>query len=89
MGPLVSADWLARELGKPDLVVFDATKYLPNEAKDGRAEFLVAHVPGARYFDIDEVADPTPPAHSGPLPRALREARRRDGRRQYHPGRLL
>jgi thiosulfate/3-mercaptopyruvate sulfurtransferase len=30
MGPLVNTDWLAMELGKPDLVVFDATKYLPN-----------------------------------------------------------
>jgi thiosulfate/3-mercaptopyruvate sulfurtransferase len=57
MDPLVSTDWLAGELGKPDLVVFDATKYLPNENKDGRAEFLSAHIPGARYFDIDEVAD--------------------------------
>ena len=57
MGPLVTTDWLAGELGKPDLVVFDATKYLPNEDKDGKAEFLKAHIPGARYFDIDEVAD--------------------------------
>jgi thiosulfate/3-mercaptopyruvate sulfurtransferase len=57
MDPLVTTEWLAGELGKPDLVVFDATKYLPNENKDGRAEFLRAHFPGARYFDIDEVAD--------------------------------
>ncbi len=53
MGPLVTTDWLAAELGKPDLVVFDATKYLPNEPKDGHAEFRRAHIPGARYFDID------------------------------------
>jgi thiosulfate/3-mercaptopyruvate sulfurtransferase len=57
MGPLVSTDWLAGELGKPGLVVFDATKYLPNENKDGRALFLSGHIPGARYFDIDEIAD--------------------------------
>lgn len=57
MGPLVTTDWLAGELGKPDLVIFDATKYLPNEDRDGKAEFLKAHIPGARYFDIDEVAD--------------------------------
>ncbi len=57
MGPLVTTEWLADELGKPDLVVFDATKYLPNEPKDGRAEFLNAHIPGARYFDIDQIAD--------------------------------
>jgi thiosulfate/3-mercaptopyruvate sulfurtransferase len=57
MGPLVTTDWLAAELGKPDLIVFDATKYLPNEPKDGVAEFRRAHIPGARYFDIDQIAD--------------------------------
>ena len=57
MGPLVDTNWLAAELGKPDLVVFDATKYLPNEDKDGLAEFHRAHIPGARYFDIDQIAD--------------------------------
>jgi thiosulfate/3-mercaptopyruvate sulfurtransferase len=69
MDPLVSTDWLARELGKPDLVVFDTTKYLPNEPKDGAAEFIRAHVPGARYFDIDQVADPdTELPHMVPTP---------------------
>jgi len=57
MQTLVGTEWLAAELGKPDLVVFDATKYLPNENKEGRSEFLAVHIPGARYFDIDEVAD--------------------------------
>jgi len=58
MQPLVSTEWLAGELGASDLVVCDATKYLPNEPKDGRAEFLGGHIAGARFFDIDEVADP-------------------------------
>lgn len=57
MGPLVTTEFLVGELGKPDLVICDATKYLPNEAKDGKAEFLRAHIPGARYFDIDQIAD--------------------------------
>ena len=69
MEPLVTTDWLAEELGKPDLVVFDATKYLPNEPKDGHAEFLAAHIPGARYFDIDAIADPdTDLPHMVPTP---------------------
>jgi thiosulfate/3-mercaptopyruvate sulfurtransferase len=69
MEPLVSTEWLQGELGKPDLVVFDATKYLPNEPKDGRTEFLKAHIPGARYFDIDEIADPdTDLPHMVPAP---------------------
>jgi thiosulfate/3-mercaptopyruvate sulfurtransferase len=69
MGPLVTTDWLAAELGKSDLVVFDATKYLPNEPNDGVAEFRRAHIPGARYFDIDRIADPdTDLPHMVPTP---------------------
>jgi len=56
--PLVTTDWLAAHLGAPDIAVLDATLYLPNEGKDARAEFAVAHVPGARFFDINEIADP-------------------------------
>lgn len=56
--PLVSTTWLAQHLGFPDLFVFDCTKYLPNEAKDGRTEYRRERIRGARYFDIDEVADP-------------------------------
>ena len=58
MGPIVSTEWLAGELGSADLLVFEATKYLPNQQGDARAEFAASHVPGARYFDVDEIADP-------------------------------
>lgn len=69
MQPLVTTDWLAAQLGSPELIVFDATKYLPTEGKDGRAEFLSAHIPGARFFDIDAVADPdTDLPHMVPAP---------------------
>jgi thiosulfate/3-mercaptopyruvate sulfurtransferase len=57
MQPLVSTEWLAAELEKPDLLVFDATLYLPNEPFDGHQEFLRAHIPGGRYFDINTIAD--------------------------------
>jgi thiosulfate/3-mercaptopyruvate sulfurtransferase len=67
--PLVSTNWLAERLGRADLVVFDTTKYLPNEPKDGKAEFAKAHIPGARFFDIDDVADPdTDLPHMVPTP---------------------
>jgi thiosulfate/3-mercaptopyruvate sulfurtransferase len=56
--PLVSTAWLADHLADPGLVVLDATSYLPTERKDARAEFRAAHLPGARFFDIDEIADP-------------------------------
>ncbi len=58
MPPLVDAAWLRRELGAPDLVVLDATFFLPTEGRDARAGFREAHVPGARFFDVDEVSDP-------------------------------
>ncbi|MBS7812704.1 sulfurtransferase [Roseococcus pinisoli] len=58
MEDLVSTEWLAGELGKPDLLVFDTTKYLPNEPFDGKTKFAEAHIPGAGFYDIDEVADP-------------------------------
>lgn len=71
MNNLVSTEWLAKELGKPDLRVFDATKYLPNEGMDGKAKFAEAHIPGALYFDIDEVADT-----ENPLPHMIPTAAR-------------
>jgi thiosulfate/3-mercaptopyruvate sulfurtransferase len=55
---LVSTEWLASQLGAPDLRVFDATKYLPNEPFDAKAKFAEAHIPGAHLYDIDVVADP-------------------------------
>lgn len=58
MHPLVSTEWLAANLGEPDLIVFDDTKYMPTEPQDGETEFRKAHIPGARFFDIDHFADP-------------------------------
>jgi thiosulfate/3-mercaptopyruvate sulfurtransferase len=57
MQALVSADWLAAALGEPGLVVLDASFYLPNEAKDAKALFEAAHIPGAVFFDINAVSD--------------------------------
>ncbi len=54
---LVSTDWLARHLNDPDLRVLDASWYLPDDGRDPRAEYHEAHIPGARFFDIDEIAD--------------------------------
>ena len=56
-GPLVDTAWLAAHLGEPDLRVLDATWYLPHLQRDARAEHRAAHLPGAVYFDIDEIAD--------------------------------
>ena len=55
--PLVSTDWLASRLGKPDVAVIDASWYLPAMKRDGRAEFAAGHIPGAVFFDIDAISD--------------------------------
>jgi thiosulfate/3-mercaptopyruvate sulfurtransferase len=58
MEELVSTEWLAAELGAPDLKVVDATTFLPGSGRDARAEYEAAHIPGAVFVDIDEISDP-------------------------------
>lgn len=67
--PLVTTDWLAQRLGAAGLVVADATYHLPNTGRDGRSEHLVAHLPGAVFFDVDAIKDPgNPLPHMIPSP---------------------
>ncbi len=54
---LVSTDWLAAHLKDPDLRVLDGSWYLPQQNRDAKAEYDAAHIPGARFFDIDEISD--------------------------------
>jgi thiosulfate/3-mercaptopyruvate sulfurtransferase len=54
---VVSSDWLAKELGAPDLKVVDASFYLAAQNRDADAEYLAGHIPGAVRFDHDKVAD--------------------------------
>jgi len=61
MDSLVSTDWLAGELGAADLRVVDATAFLPGSGRDARAEYDAWHIPGATYFDLEEVSDPDSP----------------------------
>ena len=62
MESLVSTDWLAQHLGEPDLVVVDSSWHMPASGRNGRADFLEAHIPGARFLDIDELSDRSNPA---------------------------
>jgi thiosulfate/3-mercaptopyruvate sulfurtransferase len=57
MESLVSTAWLAGELGAIDLRVVDATWFAPADGRGARAEFEAAHIPGAVFFDIEEIAD--------------------------------
>ncbi|MBC7137331.1 MAG: 3-mercaptopyruvate sulfurtransferase [Defluviimonas sp.] len=54
---LVSTDWLEAHLRDPDLRILDASWYLPAMGRDAKAEFDAGHIPGARFFDIDEISD--------------------------------
>ena len=54
---LVSTEWLAAHLNDPDLRIMDASWYLPEMERDAKAEYAAAHIPGARFFDIDDVSD--------------------------------
>lgn len=54
---LVSTDWLAQHINDPDLRIVDASFYLPDMKRDAKAEYDAAHIPGARFFDIDDISD--------------------------------
>jgi thiosulfate/3-mercaptopyruvate sulfurtransferase len=68
MNPLVTPAWLSARLQSPDTIILDAT--LPpvgvTPPIDTHARYLAAHIPGAIFFDIEELSD-----HSTPLPHML------------------
>ena len=61
-----STEWLAGQLGKADVAIVDGSYYLPTQKRDAKAEYLAAHIPGAVFFDIEQIAD-----HSTDLPHML------------------
>lgn len=66
---LVETDWLAERLKAPDIVVIDATLYLPTVPRNAYEEYRNAHIPGAIFFDIEELSDVTNPMpHMLPSP---------------------
>jgi thiosulfate/3-mercaptopyruvate sulfurtransferase len=59
---LKSTEWLAGQIGKsgedkPNVVVVDASYYLPIQKRDPKAEYLTEHIPGAVFFDLNAIAD--------------------------------
>jgi thiosulfate/3-mercaptopyruvate sulfurtransferase len=66
---LVSTDWLADHLNDPAIVLLDGSMHLPTSGRNARKEYEAAHIPGASFFDIDEVSDKTIPLpHMLPKP---------------------
>ncbi len=56
---LVSNEWLAARLNDPKVRVVDATYHLPTARRDPRAEYAAEHIPGAAFFDVDGISDPS------------------------------
>lgn len=50
-GPLVSVPWLQQHYDA--VKVLDGSWYLPSEKRDPAAEYLVEHLPQARFFDLE------------------------------------
>jgi thiosulfate/3-mercaptopyruvate sulfurtransferase len=55
--PIVSCSWLAERLDAPDIRALDATWFLPGDARDAKALYAARRIPGAIFFDIDDIAD--------------------------------
>lgn len=62
MDSLVSTQWLADHLRESGLAIVDSSWHMPASGRSGRDEYLQAHIPGARFFDIDAVSDTSDPA---------------------------
>jgi thiosulfate/3-mercaptopyruvate sulfurtransferase len=58
---LVETDWLATHLDAPGLVILDGSMHLPTTGRNAKAEYHKEHIPGALFFDIDDIADETSP----------------------------
>jgi thiosulfate/3-mercaptopyruvate sulfurtransferase len=67
---VVTPDWLQERLGEPGMVVIDGSWYLPQQGRDARGEYDAGHIPGAIFFDHDEVVEPgVALPHALPSPR--------------------
>lgn len=77
---LVETEWLASHLDAPDIVVFDASWQLPDSGRNARQEYLAGHIPGALFFDIDEISDTESPyPHMLPSPEKFSSRMRKMG----------
>ena len=54
---LVTTDWLAENLGASDISIVDASFHLPAAQRNSAVEFAACHIPGAVFFDIDDISD--------------------------------
>ncbi len=80
MSDIVSTEWLAAHLDSPDVCIVDASWHLPAAKRDAKAEFLEGHIPGAQFFDIDDLSDSSSSLpHMLPSPEKFSSRMRRMG----------
>ena len=77
---LVSTQWLAEHRQSPDVSILDCSWHMPAAKRDAKAEFLEARIPGAQFFDIDEISDTSSPfPHMLPSPEKFASRMRKLG----------
>lgn len=77
---LVTTDWLLEHIDAPDVVIVDASWHLPPAGRSGHEEYLEEHIPGALFFDIDELSDTSSPLpHMLPAPEKFASRMRKMG----------
>ncbi len=77
---LVSTQWLEEHLAAPDIRIVDATWHMPGDDRDAHSEYKEAHIPGAVFFDIDEICDlDNPLPHMLPSPEKMASRMRKLG----------
>ncbi len=77
---LVSTDWLAEYASAPDVRIVDASWHMPAANRNPRKEYEAEHIPGAVFFDIDEIADlGNPLPHMVPSPEKFASRMRKLG----------
>ncbi len=69
MTSLVPPAWLADRLHDSKLRILDASWHMPAAGQDAHAHYEARHIPGAQFFDVEEISD-----HNSPYPHMLPNA---------------
>ena len=54
---IVNTNWLYKNLGNKNLIIFDSSWHMPNTKRDAFKEFKQGHILESQYFDIDKISN--------------------------------
>jgi thiosulfate/3-mercaptopyruvate sulfurtransferase len=57
----ITTDYLATNLWNSHIKPVDASWFLPDSGRNAKQEYLKSHLPGAVFFDLDDIADKNSP----------------------------